>query len=200
MPDPVALLKEASVTTKRLKSAHLALSVTGTIAEMPVKTLEGDLTNQPDPAAKGKAKISIMGSDTDIKFVVFGGRLYVLLPGAAWADYGPTANVFDVTAILDPDSGLTNLLTNFVDPKVDARETVGGQQAIRVTGKVTADAVNKVLPQLDAAKRMAASVWIQEGGDHQLVQLALEPGDDDAVQMVFSNPNAPVTVEKPPGT
>lgn len=198
MPDSVALLKESSVTTQHLKSVHLALSVVGNIEAMPVKTLEGDLTSEPS-AAQGHATITIMGSETGIKFVVFGDHLYVELPGAGWSDYGPTANVYDVTAIVDPDTGLANLLNNFVDPKVEARETVGGQQTIRITGKVTADAVNKIVPQLDATKRMSATVWVQESGDHQLVQLELDPSDDDSIQMVFSNWNAPVTVNHPAG-
>jgi lipoprotein LprG len=40
-------------------------------------------------------------------------------------------------------------------------------------------------------------VWIQESGDHQLVQVKLEPSKDGSVQMVFSNWNAPVTIDKP---
>lgn len=199
MPDPAALLKESSTTTKALNSVHLVLSVVGKVAEMPVKALKGDLTNVPAAAAKGSAKIPIMGSETEAQFVVFGGHLYAALPDAAWRDYGPTTNTFDITAVLDPADGLANMLANFIDPKVDARETVGGQQTIRVTGKVTADAVNKIVPQLDATKRMAATVWIQESGDHQVVQANLEPGKDDSVEMVFSDWNVPVIVGKPPG-
>jgi lipoprotein LprG len=233
LPDPAALLQEASATTEALQSAHLVMSVVGKVAETPVKALEADVTNQnasaatneapgptatssaPGPtapedtepgdagqsnaAATGKGKVAILGSEVDFHFVVFGGHMYVALPGAAWVDYGPTARPYSVTALLHPDEGLANVLANFVDPKVQARETVGNQQTIRVTGKVTPVAVNKFMPQLGATERMPATVWIQEGGDRQVVEVSLEPSKGNFVQMVFSDWNKPVTVEKPPG-
>lgn len=177
---------------------HLVLSVAGKIAEMPVKMLDGDLTNEPGIAARGKAKIAIMGAGVDIRFVEFDRRLYVALPGEDFKDYGPTSNVYDVGAVLNPDTGLANMLADFVDPKVEARETVRGQQTIQIAGKVTADAVNKIVP-LEATKRVPVTVWIQERGDHQLVQAKLEPGKDDSIEMIFSNWNVPVTVDKPAG-
>lgn len=198
LPDPAALLKESSATTKDLESVHLMLEVAGKIEAMPVKELAGDLTNEPSIAAKGTAKITIMGSGVDIEFVVLGGHMYALLPGGAWHDYGPASSVSDVVSILNPNTGLANMLTNFIDPNVEARETIGDQQTIRITGKVTADAVNKIVPPLDAATRMSSTVWIQENGDHQLVQAKLEPNHDDSVQITLSNWNAPVAVGKPP--
>ncbi|MGH3967237.1 MAG: LppX_LprAFG lipoprotein, partial [Mycobacterium sp.] len=191
-------LKESSTTTKNLKSVHLVQSVAGKVAEMPVKTLAGDLTKEPIPAAKGNAKITIMGAAVDIQFVEFDRRLYVALPEEGFKDYGPTSNVYDVAAILNPDTGIANMLADFIDPEAEARETVGGQQTIRVSGKVTADAVNKIVP-LDATKRMSCTVWIQESGDHQLVQANLEPSKDDSIEMSFSKWNVPVTVDKPAG-
>lgn len=198
LPDAAALLKESSTTTKNFKSVHLVQSVAGKVAEMPVKTLEGDVTTEPRAAAKGKATITIMGAEVDVEFVEFDRRLYVALPGEEFKDYGPTSNVYDVAAILNPDTGLANMMADFIDPKAEARETVGAQQTIRVSGRVTADAVNKIVP-LDATKRMSATVWIQESGDHRLVQASLEPSKDDSVQMSFSNWNVPVTVDKPAG-
>lgn len=197
LPDPAALLKESSATTRDLTSVHLALALVGSIDAMPIKALDGDVTNEPNTAAKGTAKITIMGSGVDIEFVVFGGHLYALLPGSAWHDYGPASKVADVVSILNPDTGLANMLTNFIDPKSEARETVGDQSTIRVHGKVTADAVNKIVPPLGATTRMSATVWIQEGGAHQLVRATLEQSGDDSVQMTLSNWNAPVIVGKP---
>ena len=52
LPDPATLLKESSETTKGQTSAHLKLSVQGQIPELPVETLEGDLTQAPAVAAQ----------------------------------------------------------------------------------------------------------------------------------------------------
>src|SRR5690625_3072256 len=150
-------------------------------------------------AAKGSGKVGILGSDIKFHFVVVDGHLYVSLPGAAWVDYGPTVRPYSVTAFLSPDEGLSNVLANFVDPKVDGRETVDDQQTIRVTGKVTPTAVNKFMPQLGATDRMPATVWIQESGDREVVELSLEPSKGNFLQFVFSEWNKPVTVKKPKG-
>lgn len=159
---------------------------------------ESGVAAQKNRAAKGTGKIALLGSEVDFQFVVLGGTLYMALPGAAWVDYGPTSRPYSVTALLSPDDGLANVLDNFVDPKVEARETVGGYQAVRVTGKVTPVAVNKFMPQLGATDRMSSTVWIQESGDRHVLELSLEPSKGNAVQIAFSAWNKPVTVEKPP--
>ncbi len=43
-----------------------------------------------------------------------------------------------------------------------------------------------------------ATVWIQENGDHQLVQAQLVQSAGNSIQMTVSNWNAPVQVTKPP--
>jgi lipoprotein LprG len=199
LPDAATLVKESSATTKDLKSVHLVLSVTGKIEKLPVKTLEGDLTNQPATAAKGSAKLTLLGSDVDVKFVVFDGNLYGAISGDNFDDYGPADKIYDVSSILDPDKGLANVLANLTDPKAQGRETLNGQDTVRVSGNAPADAVNKLAPQLGATEPMPCTVWIQENGDHQLVQARLEKSSDNSIQMTLSNWNAPVTVEKPAG-
>lgn len=199
LPEATTLVKEASTTTAALKSAHLALAVTGKIKNLPVKTLEGDLTNEPSTAAKGTATITLLGSDVDVKFVVIDGDLYGAISGDDYDDYGPAEKIYDVAAILDPQKGLANMLGELTDAHADGRETINGQQTIRVTGKAPADAVNKLASALKATDALPCTVWIQEGGDHNLVQAKLEPSSDSAIAMTLSNWNAPVSVEKPAG-
>ncbi|HEX7321346.1 MAG TPA: LppX_LprAFG lipoprotein [Mycobacterium sp.] len=199
LPDATTLVKESTTATQNLTSAHLVLSVTGTIKNLPVKTLEGDLTNQPATAAKGSAKISLAGSDVDVKFVVIDGDLYGALSGDDYLDYGPAEKIYDVGVILNPDKGLANLLVNLTDPKAEAHETINGQDTIRVIGKVPADAVNKLASQLNATEPLPSTVWIQEGGSHELVQAQIQQSAGNTVQMTLSNWNSPVTVEKPAG-
>jgi lipoprotein LprG len=198
LPDAATLVKESSQSTKNVKSVHLVLSVNGKIKHLPVKILTGDLTTTPATAAKGNGTISFGDTDVDVKFVVDGGDLYAALSGDNWADYGPAAKVYDLSAILNPDNGLANLLANFTNAKSQARETIGGQNTIRVTGQVSADAVNKLASQLNATQPLPATVWIQESGDHELVQANLEQSPGNSLQMTLSNWNVPVQVTKPP--
>ncbi|WP_165825072.1 LppX_LprAFG lipoprotein [Mycolicibacter senuensis] len=199
LPDATTLVKESAATTADLKSAHLALSVTGQIKNLPVKTLEGDLTNEPTTAAKGSATITMLGSDVDAKFVVINGDLYAAITGDDYDNYGAADKIYDVAAILSPDKGLANMLAKLKDPKAQARDTINGQKAVRVTGDAPADAVNALAPQLKATASTPATVWIQEDGDHQLVQAQLDPSAGNSIQMTLSNWNDPVTVEKPAG-
>lgn len=199
LPDATTLVKQARVTTHDLKSAHLVLSVTGKIEKLPLKTLEGDLTTEPKTAAKGTANITVGGADINAKFVVVDGDLYAAMTGDDYLDMGPASEIYDVGAILNPDQGLANLLSNFTDAKAAGRETVGGKETVRVTGEVPADAVNKLAPQLKATTPVPATVWIEEDGDHNLVQAQLERSPGNTIEMTLSNWNVPVTVEKPAG-
>ena len=198
LPDAASLVKQSSQATKNVKSVHLVLSVTGKIKGLPVKTLTGDLTTNPGTAAKGSAKITIGGSDVDAQFVVFDGHLYAALSGNQWSDFGPASDIYDPSQILNPDTGLANLLANISDPKAESRETINGQDTIRITGKASASAVNALAPQLKADQPLPTTVWIQENGDHELVQAKLNQTSDNSVQMTLSNWNQPVTVTKPP--
>lgn len=197
LPDAAAILKESGVTTAGLDSVHLTLSVTGSMENMPVTALDGDVTQQPDPAAKGYAKIAYRGAAAYVAFVVFGGDFYVSQDHGRWIDYGPAANFYDAASILSPDTGLAGMLTDFIDPEVQGRETVDDVHTVRISGQVSADVAKKIVPQLQATKRTACTVWIEETGEHHLVALKLASGDDAAVTITFSNWNAPVAVGKP---
>jgi lipoprotein LprG len=169
---------------------------------MAITALDGDVTRQPAEAAKGYAKIAYRGAREFVKFIVFGGDLYVSQDGGrSWVDYGPAANFYDVASILSPDTGLAGMLTEFIDPEVEGRETIdlGTDEVhtVRISGQVSARAAKKIVPQLQAPKRTSCTVWIQETGDHHLVALKLASGADETVVITFSNWNAPVSVGKP---
>jgi lipoprotein LprG len=51
---------------------------------------------------------------------------------------------------------------------------------------------------LKATQPLPATVWIQETGDHELVQAKLDQSAGNSIQMTLSNWNAPVQVSKPP--
>jgi lipoprotein LprG len=197
LPDAATLIKESSQTTKNVKSVHLVLSVTGTIKGLPVKTLTGDLTTSPT-AATGQADLTVLGSSVDAQFVVDDGTLYAALTPGHWESFGPASAIYDPSEILNPNTGLANVLNNISDPKAESRENINGQSTIKITGNASADAVNGLAPQLKATQPLPATVWIQESGDHQLAQAKLDQSAGNSVQMTLSNWNAPVQVTKPP--
>jgi lipoprotein LprG len=197
LPDAASLLKDSVATTKKQQSVHLELTVTGKIAELPIETLSGDLTNVPVVAAKGKASIIAFGQTfKDVDFVVADGDLYGALTPGSFTNFGPASEIYDVSKILNPDVGLANVLANFTDPKTDGRETINGVDTVKVTGTVNAEAVNG-LADVGATGPVPATAWIKEDGDHDLVQAKLEPSQGNSVQMTLSEWGKSVTVTKP---
>jgi lipoprotein LprG len=197
LPDAATLLKESNASTRALKSIHLDLTVDGQINNFPIKTLSGDLTQAPAVAGQGNTKLTFQGSDVDAKFVVIDSNLYVALSGDSYIDMGPAADVYDISAILSPDKGLANVLANFSDPKSESTETVNGVETVKVTGQVSADAVNAIAPPIKASGPVPGTAWIEKDGDHKLVQAKLAPSDGTSVQMTLSDWDKPVTVAKP---
>jgi lipoprotein LprG len=198
LPDATTLVKQSSATTKNVKSVHLVLSVQGKVPGLPIKTLNGDLTTSPSTAATGNVQLTLGGADVDANFVVYDSVLYATLTPNKWSDFGKASDIYDVSAILSPDNGLANVLANFSNAKAEGRESINGQTTIRISGNVSADAVNKIAPPLNATQPFPSTVWIQETGDHQLVQANLQKSQGNSVQMTLSNWNQPVQVTKPP--
>jgi lipoprotein LprG len=199
LPDAATLLQQSSETTNSQTSVHLRLTVQGEIQELPIESLEGDLTNAPAVAAQGKANLLFLGEKLDdVGFVVAEGNLFATLTaGGGYQDFGPAVDIYDVSAILNPDTGLGNVLANFSDPEADGRETIDGVETVRVTGNVSADAVNKIAPQIAATGPVPGTAWIREDGNHELVQAKLEPTPDNSITMTTSDWGKPVTVTKP---
>jgi lipoprotein LprG len=197
LPDAATLLKEGQQTTAAQKSVHLQLDVTGTIKQLPIETLSGDLTNVPAVAAQGKASIIAFGQTfKDVDFVVADGNLYGALTPGSFTNFGPAADIYDVSKILSPDVGLANILAKFSGGKAEDRETVNNVGTVKITGTVPADAVNG-LANLGATGDVPATAWIREDGDHDLVQAKLEPSQGNSVQMTLSDWGKTVTVTKP---
>ena len=82
-------------------------------------------------------------------------------------------------------------------PRPTAARRVNGVDTVRVTGNVSADAVNKIAPQIGATGPVPGTAWIAEDGDHELVQAKLEPTPGNSVTMTLSDWGKPVTVTKP---
>lgn len=199
--DPASLLKQSSATTAGQASAHLKFTITGQVSGLPVAAIEGDLTQKPAVAAKGTLDMTYMGQQLKaVAFVIVDGDLWAsITPGGKLSNFGSAANVYDVAAILSPTAGLANLLTNFSDAKVSGTETIEGVAVTRISGKIAADAVNKILPAIGATAPVPGTVWIATGGAHELMQAQLEPTTGNSVTLTLSKWGDAVTIDNPAG-
>ncbi len=197
LPDAATLLKQSTDTTKNLKSAHLVLEVTGSIPNLPVHSLTGDLANTPAVAAKGNANITAFGQTVNADFVVANGNLYAALTPNKWTNFGPAADIYDPSVILDPDKGLANVLANFTNPKSDGRETINGIQTVRVKGTVNGSVIGAIVP--DITNSVPSTAWIREDGSHDLVKASVQTSPGNSIDVTLSDWNKPVTVSPPAG-
>jgi lipoprotein LprG len=198
LPDAATLLKESSDTTKSQPSVHLKLTVQGEIKELPIESLEGDLTNKPAVAAQGTANIVFLGQKLQgVDFVVADGTLFGALTKGSFQNFGPAADIYDPSTLLNPETGLANVVANFSDPKADGRETINGVDTVRITGNVNPEAVDKIAPQLSASGPIPGTAWIQEDGNHELMQVKLQPTPETSVTMTCTDWGKSVTVTKP---
>jgi lipoprotein LprG len=137
------------------------------------------------------------GSDIDADLVVVDGTLYAALTPNNWLDMGPAADVYDPSVILNPSTGLANMLASLTDAKAESYETLGGVPTVKITAKSSADAVNKLIPQLRATDQLPATVWIEKNAPHQLVQATVEQSTGNTVSLTLSDWDKPVVVDKP---
>jgi len=198
LPDAATLLQQSAETTKAQSSAHLLLTVQGEIAALPIESLEGDLTLKPAVAAEGKANLSFLGTKLEgVGFVVLDGTLYAAITAGTYQDFGPAADIYDVSALLSPEKGVGNVISNFSDPKAEGREEINGVKTVRVTGKISVDAVNAIAPQLAVTEPVPGTAWVAEEGNHELIQVKMEPAQGQSVTITLSDWGKPVTVNKP---
>jgi lipoprotein LprG len=198
LPDAATLLKQSADTTRAQQSVHIVLTVNGKIAKLTLTKLVGDLTQTPAVAAKGNASLTMGGMSVDAPFVVYGGDLYASLTGGgSLSSFGPADKIYDIGAILNPQTGLANVLSNMSEAKAVDRETINGVSTIKVTGTVSQDAVNRLVPQLQVNSTLPSTAWIADNDSHQLIQSQLEVTPGNNIQMTLSDWGKPVTVEKP---
>ena len=80
------------------RGVHLELAVQGQIQNMPIESLGGDLTNKPAVAAQGTANIVFLGQRLEgVDFVVADGDLFGALTKGSFQDFGPAADIYDVS-------------------------------------------------------------------------------------------------------
>jgi lipoprotein LprG len=192
LPDGASLLKDAAAAAKPINSAHFTMKVNGQVADLPVKELSGDLNKNGD--AKGNAKLDQLGSTFEVEFVVVDKVIYIKGITGSWQKFGNAADVFDTSAILDPDRGIAKMLSSVQDPRTEAKEDVNGTSTYRVAGKVSKDGLTFV-PGIKTD--VSGKVWVKSDGNHQPVKANVEVSPGNSVDIVLSDVDKPVTVTKP---
>ncbi|BDD81167.1 lipoprotein LprA [Tsukamurella pulmonis] len=197
--DASALLRSAAEASKKVTSAHFVVEVAGTVPNLPITKVDGDLQVKPVTRATGTATVDI-GGTSEGKFTYTDGHMYAALMGDKYVDYGDGASIYDVSALFDEKKGLPNILTKVTGAKAAGSETIDGQETTKITGTAPATEIaaisgSRVDP--DKSVPVPTTVWVQSSGEQQVVRIQVKPSDDGTVTLTFSKWGQKVTVTKP---
>ena len=201
LPDGSGLLKESADSTADIKSAHFTLTVNGEVPDLPVKKAQGDLTREGDSggAAKGTVSMELLGDLFEGDFVLVDDSLFIKGPTGGWQKLPASMvrSLYDPAAILDPDRGIANVLDNVRDAKTEGTDDIDGVSTYRVTGSVTKDVVDKVVPGVDSD--VDITFWVRRDGGHQPVKASVKMAlkGDPTVDVTLSDIDKQVSITAP---
>jgi lipoprotein LprG len=198
LPDGAALLKQSAEASKAITSAHFQLVINGAIPGIPIQGAQGDLTKEGN--AQGSAKLQEFGHLLEVQFVLVDKKFYIKGLTGGYQQMDSLTNLYDPSAILDPNRGVAKVLTSITQPKTEGRETINEQQTFRVAGKAPKDAVSAIVPNV--TQDVDVKVWVREDNKQPVrawIQLpADKPGSGaPTVEITLSDVNKPVTITKP---
>jgi lipoprotein LprG len=197
------LLARARKTLDSTTSLHFVLDSSGAPATgTQLVGGEGDMARPS--SFRGRLKVQVSGSTVDLAVVSVGGRVYAQLPfTATYKVIDPKTFGFgDPGALLDPKTGISQLLTAVRAPKLGGEKRIGGEVVREVTGDLPGDLVQKLLTSKDATKPVHAVVSVATGsGQPRRVQLTgpfFTAARDGTYTLQLSKFGADVHITAPP--
>jgi lipoprotein LprG len=199
--DPEVLLRKAKATVDAAQSAHFTITSQNVPANgTNITGGQGDLA-RPD-SLQGSFTVSINGFTTTVKVVSKGGVFYAQLPfQSTYTKTDPGSfGLTDPTRLLDPDHGLSNLLTIGTGAESSGQERVAGELLDMITTTVPGSAI-PVLPNENPAQPVTLVAAINPKS-FQLRQLSLTGPFTSATSnstfvVTLTKYNEPVTITLP---
>lgn len=196
-PSAAELITRSATAMKAVTSAHFSLAVTGTLPDLVVQSGAGDLTSAG--SAQGTASIRQFGQLVEVEFVVVDKALF-LKAGTGGFSEVPAAladQVYDPTAILDPERGVAAVLTSTTGLSAvtssDGNYTVSGTVPEKVAASLTPGISTDVAGTfvVDAASSRTSSVsFATTGSDGRPATVTLELEDFDKELAITTPPTS----------
>lgn len=155
------LLARAKTTLDKASSAHFVLTSSGApTAGTALVGGEGDIARPS--SFQGTLKVLAAGATVDLKVVSVGGTVHAQLPfTAAYSVVDPKAFGFgDPGALLDPDTGISQLLKGATSAKLGSEKRVDGEVVREVSADLPGALVQKILTSKDPSKPVKAQFSI----------------------------------------
>jgi lipoprotein LprG len=197
------LLAKAKTTLDAADSAHFRLESKGAPDTGTVLVGgEGDIAR---PASfDGTLKVHALGSALDLKVISVDGTVYAQLPfTTSYSVVDPAQFGFgDPGALLDPDTGISQLLAKAESAKLGEEKRVGGEVVQEVTAKIPGDLVEQILTSKDPSKPVDATFSIAtKTGELRRAELTgpfYSAGKDATFTLQLSDFGSDVQITAPP--
>jgi lipoprotein LprG len=197
------LLAKAKTTLDAADSAHFVLDSNGAPNTGTVLVGgEGDIAR---PASfDGTLKVHALGSALDLKVISVDGTVYAQLPfTTSYSAVDPAQFGFgDPGALLDPDTGISQLLAKAESAKLGEEKRVGGEVVREVTAKLPGDLVEQILTSKDPSTPVHARFAIaSRTGELRRAELTgpfYETGKDATFTLELTDFGADVHITAPP--
>jgi hypothetical protein len=198
---PQELLEQAKTTMDEAESVHFVLTSEGAPA---TGTLliggEGDVAR---PASfEGVLQVRAADSALDLPVISVDGTVYARIPFTQGysvvdpADFG----FGDPGALLDPDKGISSLLSSAEDAELGDERRVDGEVVREVTVSIPGDRVEQVLTSADPSRPVAARMSIATDSGQLLRAELTGPfydADDSTFVLELSDYGADVEITAP---
>jgi hypothetical protein len=197
------LLERARTTLDDAQTAHFVLDSDGAPSTGTVLVGgEGDIAR---PASfSGTLSVTALSGAIQVDVVSVDGTVYVQLPFAQGFSVVDPAQfgVGDPGALLDPETGISQLLTGAQDAQLGEEKRVDGEVVREVTAAIPGDLVEQVLTSKDPDKAVQARMSIAtDSGQLRRVELTgpFFAADQDATYtLALSDFGADVEITAPP--
>jgi lipoprotein LprG len=197
------LLARAKATLDDAGSAHFVLGSQGAPETGTVLVGgEGDIAR---PASfEGTLEVQALGSRLDLAVVSVDGTVYARLPlTRAFSVVDPAAFGFgDPGALLDPETGISQLLAEAGSAELGEERRVDGEVVREVTAELPGTLVEQLLTSADPSQAVRARFSIAtESGELHRAELTgpfFAAGDDATYTLDLSDFGADVEISAPP--
>lgn len=196
------LLERAKVTLDEAETAHFVLDSEDVPDEGTLLIGgEGDLAR---PASfEGTLKVRAAGATLDLGVVSVDGTVYAQLPfSSSYSVIDPAQFGFgDPGALLDPDTGISQLLAQAESAALGEERRVGGEVVREVTAELPGELVEQILVSQDPSRPVEARLSIvTETGELRRVELTgpFFSADDATFILELSDFGDDVDITAPP--
>ena len=197
------LLAHAKHTLDETSSAHFVLSSEG--APKTGTSLIGGEGDIARPSSfDGTLKVNALGSTLDLEVVSIDGTVWAQLPFASsFSEIDPAQFGFgDPGALLDPDTGISQLLGKATGAKLGEERRVDGEVVQEVTAEIPGDLVEQILTSADPSTPVQARFSIApDSGELRRAELTgpfFTAEDDATYTLELSDFGADVEITAPP--